>query len=82
LQLARDTSENRVAVIHLADNQCTNQGQQGMLQITLSKLLGRFLDSTVRKTWALSCNRANTKEQEDNTLAILKQELLAVFRST
>jgi len=53
-----------------------------MLQITLSKLLGRFLDSTVRKTWALSCNRANTKEQEDNTLAILKQELLAVFRST
>ena len=36
LQLAKDTSENRVAVIHLADNQCTNQGQQGMLQITLS----------------------------------------------
>jgi len=30
LQLARDTSENRVAVIHLADNQCTSQGQQGM----------------------------------------------------
>ena len=22
----RDTSENRVAVVHLADNQCTNQG--------------------------------------------------------
>jgi len=30
LQLARDTSENRVAVVQLADNQCTNQGQQGM----------------------------------------------------
>ena len=30
LQLAGDTSENRVAVVHLADNQCTNQGQQGM----------------------------------------------------
>jgi len=30
LQLARDTSENWVAVVHLADNQCTNQGQQGM----------------------------------------------------
>ena len=22
--------ENRVAVVHLADNQCTNQGQQGV----------------------------------------------------
>jgi len=30
LQLAGDTSENRVAVLHLADNQCTNQNQQGM----------------------------------------------------
>jgi len=30
LQLAGDTSENRVAVVHLADNQCMNQGQQGM----------------------------------------------------
>jgi len=30
LQLAGDSSENRVAVVHLADNQCTNQGQQGM----------------------------------------------------
>jgi len=30
LQLSRDTGENRVAVVHLADNQCTNQGQQGM----------------------------------------------------
>jgi len=30
LQLAGDTSENRVAVVHLADNQYTNQGQQGV----------------------------------------------------
>jgi len=30
LQVAGKTSENRVAVVHLADNQCTNQGQQGM----------------------------------------------------
>jgi len=30
LQLAGDTSENQVTVVHLADNQCTNQGQQGM----------------------------------------------------
>ena len=31
LKLARDTSKNRVAVVHLADNQCTNQDQQGMM---------------------------------------------------
>jgi len=30
LQLARDTSEDWVAVVHLTDNQCMNQGQQGM----------------------------------------------------
>jgi len=30
LQLAGDTSENRVAVVHLADNQCTDQSQQGV----------------------------------------------------
>ena len=30
LQLAEDTSENRVVVVHLADNQYTNQGQQGV----------------------------------------------------
>jgi len=30
LQLARDTNENRVAVVHLAENQSLNQGQQGM----------------------------------------------------
>jgi len=30
LQLAGDTSKNRVAVVDIADNQCTNQGQQGV----------------------------------------------------
>jgi len=30
LQLAGDTSENQVAVVHLADNQCTNEGLQGV----------------------------------------------------
>jgi len=30
LQLTGNTSENRVAVVHLADNHCTNQGQQGV----------------------------------------------------
>ena len=30
LHWSRDTGNNRVAIVHLADNQCTNQGQQGM----------------------------------------------------
>ena len=41
LQLAVDTSENRVAVVHLADNQYTNQGQQGV-----SRRSSAFTDAT------------------------------------
>jgi len=40
-QLAGDTSENRVAVVHLADNQYTNQGQQGV-----SRRSSAFTDAT------------------------------------
>ena len=41
LQLAGDTSENRVAVVHVADNQYTNQGQQGV-----SRRSSAFTDAT------------------------------------
>ena len=40
LQLVRDTSENRVAIVHLADNQCTNFGQQ------VSSMLGHNSQTT------------------------------------
>ena len=40
LQLAGDTSENRVAVVHLADNQCINQGQALKQQMKISVATG------------------------------------------
>ena len=54
LQLAGDTSENRVAVVHLADNQYTNQGQQGV-----SRRSSAFTDATT-SAGATAENSRNT----------------------
>jgi len=67
LQLAGDTSENRVAVVHLADNQCTNQGQQ-------------FFKRTSWKitSWVVQhYPKANTTRL---TAAILKIDMMSYFR--